>query len=186
MEEYLKANPVLLAALITAVAGVVLAALNFLFNRWNSTHNKNLEIRATVYNKKIQEAREYAENLDIQILSFRSFYRILLDKPSAFSENFAYFMEEFADLPKRIHDVTLSASIINRINDKKLKKLDYELSILIIPIIENYLDVFEKLFSRKKVHFRDIDLEKLVFPDEVDYIITRMKNRLDELASKVK
>jgi len=57
-------------ALVAATSALLIAILGFLFNRWNSTHNKNLEIekkeydrRAAIHDMRIQEAREYADTL---------------------------------------------------------------------------------------------------------------------------
>jgi hypothetical protein len=167
------------------VVPAVTAILLWLLAKWNDDRKRNLDRRAVPYDQRIQVAKKYVDTLQIEILSFERFYDILIDGPKAFHEKFEDFMREFPNLSSLIQEFTLNVSIIRRVNDSELSRLDEELNSLVSPIMENFLDVWDRLISEENVDLKSIDLEKLIFPDEVDNIITKMKIRLDKLAEKV-
>jgi hypothetical protein len=184
MEEYLKNNPQVLGALITTAGLITVAILGFIFNMYHKKFEIEKSRRTIPYDKRIEEAIKYVETLNIELLSFRQFYDILTDEPNAFHQNLKDYMEDFSDLPRLMQEFTLNASIIKRIKDKELSRLDYDLGTLFLPIMENYVNLFYLLSSKKRIDLRDIDLDGLIIPDAVDSLITKMKMRLDYLAEK--
>src|SRR6266487_2335045 len=126
MVEYLKANPLLIGALITAVAGLLLAFLNFLFTRWNDKRKRDLEIR----NRQIEDARNIVRKWASFVYFVREVAKILSEEKNLerITSRLASYDEEFKSIPSMRHEAKINESSIKILDDKKLLDLNTELS----------------------------------------------------------
>ncbi len=203
MVEYLKANPLLIGALITAVAGLLLAFLNFLFTRWNDKRKRDLEIR----NRQIEDARNIVRKWASFVYFVREVAKILSEEKNLerITSRLASYDEEFKSIPSMRHEAKINESSIKILDDKKLLDLNTELSqkaqlsMEVLATLHKNIDainykldtisVTDNLGGKKPdLSFtnditKDMNLERLIETlDESNEIITKMKARLDKLA----
>jgi hypothetical protein len=184
MTEYLKANPMLVAALITATAGITLAIFNNLFSRWNASHNKHLELRATNHANRIQEAREYLEEWKDLIDMMKAYYMIFTGEPSLINYELERAADNYANYPyinKKLENI----EIFEILNDAELNRLNLAFLIDMEPRMSVFGDLFDGLKKPERFSMLMSEIEQLNVPIEVSELITKMKIRLDKLASKV-
>jgi len=181
-------------ALVAAFSALVLAVLGYLFNRLNSIHNKNLEIekkeydrRAAIYNKQIQEAREYVDTLfDLLYLQWQ-LINILMNSSSITNKGREMLLEESKQVSVlwgKANKQVLSIKILNddelaslhtKIVENAFRDVDY-----IVTVTGGVLDGSYKSFDKER-------LKRLadVFGDG-KLMIADMKIRLDKLAISIK
>src|SRR5215216_1699915 len=126
--QYLKDNPPILVALIGTAGVITVAFLNFLFNRWNSTHSKNYDKRAGIHDQNIQEAHDFLETYYTMIDGFEKHFRNI--EEAIESKNGQKLKAEFIETLKfigilrtRIDESYERIAGINMLKDKKLEKL---------------------------------------------------------------
>jgi len=180
-------------ALVAAVSALLIAILGFLFNRWNSTHNKNLEIqkkeydrRASIYDLRIKEAREYVDLWHHLIQAVREFHGILLDEPKLMVSNMETHKKKYTHLAEEIGEsMQKNATSISILNDPELGRLNQELSLLMYPKITSQVEVIKKFVLENTYNIKDTTIKALEVSEEADKLIIKMKIRLDKLAQKV-
>jgi hypothetical protein len=185
MIEYLKANPLLVGALITAVAGGVLAILNFLFNRWNDNRRRNLEKRATIHDRNIQDARDYLEEWIDVINMMKSYHMAFTGDTNRINYELERIDKNYADYPF-INKKLQNMEVFDILNDAELEKLNIEFLMAMSPRMDILIEMLNMLQFETKFDMEMVQIEELNVPIEVSNLITKMKIRLDKLASELK
>jgi len=181
-------------ALVAAFSALLLAVLGYLFNRLNSIHNKNLEIekkeydrRVAIYNKQIQEAREYVDTLFDLLYLQRQLVNKLMNSYEIASSGREVILEtskQVSTLWGKVNKQVMSIKILN----------DNDLATLQAKIVENAgKDVNYLVTVTGGVldgSYKNFDKERLkrlaeVFRDG-ELMIADMKIRLDKLAVSIK
>jgi len=186
---FFKDNPLV----IPAIATVTTAIFGYFFVRWNSTHNKNLEIqkkeydrRAAILDIRIQEVTEYVDSLYRVIQAIRDFHRILMDDPKLLAENLKIHKQKYTSVAQVMDDSIRKGTSIDILQDNELQRLNKELSLLMYPKIHSQVDAVTKFMREGTSAMENISIESLDVPVEADKLVIMMKIRLDELAKAVK
>ncbi len=170
---------------IPAVSALLVAILGFIFARWNSDRNRKLERRAAIYDMRIKEAREYLEMWKRLIQSIRQIYLVFTDKPNLIKGSMESFERRYANLPSLVTETIHKKMSLDILNDSELKFLQQKFFLVIDSRIETVIKVFDKLLVDKTYDMKDVNIELLKIPYEVDELITKMQARLDKLAEKI-
>lgn len=194
MVDYLKANPLLVGALITAITGVVLAILKFLFDRWNFSHSTNLEIEKKKFDRRMEQR-------DSRVKEAREF----VAKESLINDNMYDILSRLIKITQMRTTVDIQSEldeIKSKITEmKKFSKESNEKVIAVlylddkklVNLIFKFMEEGDKLFSESEKltdailvgHAVDVDItnkriEK--WKREIDVLTTSILLRIDELA----
>src|SRR5215211_1062698 len=146
MAEFLKDYGVL----VTAVVGLIGIILGFVLGRLNTTESRGFARRASVYDMRIHEAREFVETLSIAMQHYKDWLRILDEENTVTSieKRVDAYLPEFSKLPLMINTALRQQSGIHLLNDKSLSDLLDEFLSKISPstIDFKYMDIM--LFAK--------------------------------------
>ena len=192
-------------AIVPAIATVLAAILGFFFVRWNSTHNKNLDLqkkdfdrRASNHARQIQEARDTLEKwTSFSYYSRETLRTISVEKDfQSITHRLESYDEEFKKIPSMRHEAIIRESSIEMLEDKELSNLQTKLFLTLgivlknLRMIDNNLRTIEGNLKLGNTDISDIT-ENVNFEEaekafeEANKIITHMKIRLNKLSQTV-
>jgi hypothetical protein len=180
--------------LIPAIGAIVVAILTFIFNRWNSTHNKNLDIQKKHFDKrmalrdeKIKEIREFIKSYN---LTNDNLYRAASSLISEYqNKDGERFKREANEYKSRVSESKMlmvesksKVAGITYLDDEILGNLITQFLTKSIDLINEADITFQALLAREtsELEARIEKLGKLL--DEVDTLVLFIYGRLDELA----
>ena len=180
-------------AAVTAVAGLIGIILTFVFARLNDSRkrkfeleNRRLDKRAVVYDMRIKEAREYVDTSNAILHEMNAFHSAVTDENDIFQEPITVMEKTAATLASRINEATLKMSCIEILKDRELIELNKEFTRITHPKIKSFAQILYKVVIKRTVDIKDVNIEVLAVPVEVERLITQMKYRLDELEQNIK
>jgi hypothetical protein len=178
--------------LIPAIATVIATVFGYFFVRWNSTHNKNLEIqkkeydrRAAIYATKIKNARECVDSVHNMLVLFGSITVLIMtsaDVPDA-SRRLLDDIEEGEQIEELFQKIRMQAMAIQVLNDSKIIEWFNSINSYLMPHSMYLSSTMSSILNGTTTRLDRKPLQLFMSSfDNANRLVALMKQRLDELA----
>jgi hypothetical protein len=178
------------AVVITAVSGLILAILGYIFGRWDAIQKRKWALEDREYNqrlerkeKRIAEAQAY---VDTQHNATQKLAKFELGLIRFGKEIPANLREDFAKIPQLTEFTSKRVTSLLVFGDLSLAELDREITTLFNMEYTNAVELFENTLRAKPVDRKVAETRVEEFYRKITALFVKVQSRLEEVAEKNK